>query len=316
MSFSSGVKEELVRIRLKTEQQRKSQLSGLALSCGALSIRRGGTGLTLSTETLSVGKLIATLALSLYDLDAEVGVTEREQRRAPLTVVTLSGADAETMLRETGVLVPVSNADKSAGAEALTIGDAVPAAFTADEECVRAFLRGAFLGSGSCADPRRGYHLEIVLRADALAESLCALLAAYGLAARRHRRSDRAVVYVKGGDVADFLALLGASSSVLKYEDVRTEREYRNYINRKSNCETANIGKTVDAAIAQRQAIETIEAHTDLSRLPAPLYEAAMLRLNHPEATLQELADMAEIGKSGMNHRLIRLLKLAEEFMQ
>ncbi|MDO4572637.1 MAG: DNA-binding protein WhiA, partial [Clostridia bacterium] len=88
---------------------------------------------------------------------------------------------------------------------------------------------------------------------------------------------------------------------------------FRNYVNRKSNCETANIGKTVDAALMQVRAIETIERTVELNRLPAPLYEAAMLRLNHPDATLQELADLAEIGKSGMNHRLTRLLNMARE---
>ncbi len=305
MSFSTGVKEELVRIRLKTPALRLAQLSGLSLSCGSLSIRRSGTGLTLSTETLSVGKLIASLALSLYDLDAEVGVAERERRRAPLTVVSLAGADAERLLHETGVLVP--------SGDGVLIGESVPVTFAQDDEACRAFLRGAFLGSGSCADPKRGYHLEIVLRADALAESMRGLLAQCGLFARMHRRNDRAVLYLKGDDVEGFLALIGASVSVLKYADARTEKEYRNYINRRSNCEVANIGKTVDAAVAQMQAIETIETRMELSRLPAPLYEAAMLRLNHPEATLQELADLAEIGKSGMNHRLIRLLKLAEE---
>ena len=109
-------------------------------------------------------------------------------------------------------------------------------------------------------------------------------------------------------------ALMGASGAALRFEDVRAEKDYRNYINRRSNCETANIDKTVTAGLLQLQAIERIEERMPLSELPAPLYEAARLRMQYPDATLQELADLAEIGKSGMNHRFARLLALAKEF--
>ena len=131
--------------------------------------------------------------------------------------------------------------------------------------------------------------------------------------ARFTARRGQCVVYLRGDGVTDFLALIGASAAVLEVENVRTERDLRNYVNRRSNCETANIGKTVDAGLLQLRAIETIEDAMRLERLPAPLYEAARLRLAHPDATLQELADMAEIGKSGMNHRYARLLAIAEE---
>ncbi|MPM42838.1 putative sporulation transcription regulator WhiA [bioreactor metagenome] len=126
-------------------------------------------------------------------------------------------------------------------------------------------------------------------------------------------RKDRVIVYLKGEEVAGFLALVGANAPALAFENVRAERDFRNYVNRTNNCDTANIGKTVNASTLQRQAIEIIEERMGLDRLPAPLYEAATLRMNHPEATLQELAEMAEIGKSGMNHRLERLIRIARE---
>ena len=303
MSFSSKAKEDLVRVRVRTKAARLAQLSGLTLTCGALYVGRGH-GAAYTSETLAVGKEIVSLSASLYKLESVIELSERERRR-PLTLVTLSGTDAQRLLTDTGLLVPVEGGFR--------LGGAAPETLFSGEEAKRAFLRGAFLGSGSCADPHRGYHLEIVTRTQTLAAQICALIAPFGPAAKTMRRKERFVVYLKGEDVSGFLALIGASASALEFENVRAERDFRNYVNRTTNCDTANIGKTVNASALQRRAIDLIEEHMGLSRLPAPLYEAAMLRLNHPDATLQELADMAEIGKSGMNHRLTRLVRIARE---
>ena len=303
MSFSSRAKEDLVKIRLKTDLVRLALLSGLVHTCGALTIGRG-RGAIFSTETLAVGKLIVSLSTQLYQLEPTIELSERERRR-PLTLVTLLGDDAEKLLLDTGLLL-------NNGGE-FSIGEVVPARLLADEECRRAFLRGAFLGSGSCTNPYRGYHLEIVARSAAFADQLIGVLASFGPEAKTMQRREKPVVYLKGDDVSAFLALVGANGSALKFESARAERDFRNYVNRTTNCETANIEKTVYASTEQINAIEIIEEHMGLNQLPAPLYEAALLRLNHPEATLQELADLAEIGKSGMNHRLARLVRIAKE---
>lgn len=304
MSFSSGVKDELVRIRPKSPGQRLSELSGLTLCCGALRISRG-LSVAYTSESLSVGRRILSLAGALYELENTIELFERERHKAPLTIVTLSGGQTEQLLYDTGAL--------SREEEGFAISRRIPGAAERDEDCARAFLRGAFLGAGSCANPRRGYHIEIVTSDAEFCESLRQRVAAFSLSARRMRRKDRHIVYLKGDDVAGFLALIGANQAALETENVRTEKEFRNYLNRRSNCETANIGKTVDAGLMQLRAIEIIDRAMRLERLPAPLYEAARLRMRCPDATLQELADMAEIGKSGMNHRLTRLLKMAEE---
>jgi len=303
MSFSSTAKEDLVKIRLKTRGQRLAQLAGLIHTCGALYVGRG-RGAAFTSETLAVGKHISSLASSLYRLDSTVELSRRERRR-PLTLVTLLGDEAEAMLLDSGLL--------ESDADGYRLGETVPGALLADEECRRAFLRGAFLGSGSCANPYRGYHLEIVARSAAFAEQLRETIRSFGPEAKIMFRREKHVLYLKGDEVAAFLALIGANNSALNFESARAERDFRNYVNRTTNCETANIEKTVNAATEQRLAIELIEEHTGLNRLPAPLYEAAMLRLNHPDATLQELADLAEIGKSGMNHRLARLVRIAKE---
>lgn len=303
MSFSSTAKEDLVKIRLKSDLVRLSALSGLVHTCGALTIGQK-RGAVFATETLAVGKLIVSLAAALYQLEPTIELSQRERRR-PLTVVTLLGDDAERLLLDTGLLV------KNCGE--FSLGETAPERILADDEPRRAFLRGAFLGSGSCTNPYRGYHLEIVARSEAFAQQLIQVLALFGPEAKTMQRREKPVVYLKGDDVSAFLALIGANGSALKFESARAERDFRNYVNRTTNCETANIEKTVYASTEQISAIETIEEHTGINRLPAPLYEAAILRLNHPEATLQELADLAEIGKSGMNHRLARLVRIAKE---
>ncbi len=303
MSFSSSAKEDLVKIRLKSDSIRLAQLAGLVHTCGALTIGRG-RGAAFSTETLAVGKLIVSLADALYSLETTIELSERERRR-PLTLVTLVGDDAEKLLLDTGLLTNESGE--------FSIGETVPARLLTDDESRRAFLRGAFLGSGSCTNPYRGYHLEIVARSEAFAEQLISILSAFGPEAKTMLRREKPIVYLKGDDVSAFLALIGANASALKFESARVERDFRNYVNRTTNCETANIEKTVLASTEQIGSIEIIEEHMGLNRLPAPLYEAALLRLNHPEATLAELAELAEIGKSGMNHRLTRLVRIAKE---
>lgn len=303
MSFSSVAKEDLVRIRLKTRRQRLAQLAGLVHTCGALTIGRG-RGASFTTETPAVGRHIVSLATALYELEPTIELSERERRR-PLTVVTLMGDVAEHMLFEVGLLRVEDGMYR--------IGETVPESLLSDEESVRAFLRGAFLGSGSCSNPYRGYHLEIVARSTSFANQLLEKIGSFDTEAKSMLRREKPVVYLKGDDVSSFLALIGASGSALKFESARAERDFRNYLNRTTNCETANIEKTVNASAEQRGAIELIEEHMGLNRLPATLYEAAMLRLNHPDATLQELADLAEIGKSGMNHRLARLVSIAKE---
>ena len=305
MSFSSRTKEDIVRFRVKRRGQQLSLLSGLVLSCGSLYVGRGGTGSVFATESQPVAKLILQLAEALYALDTSMELMEQQRRRNPLYVVTLTGADAQRMLAETGML--------SAGDGGITLLDGVPEELIAPDEEARLFLRGVFLGSGSCLNPARGYHLELVLRAEGIAEDVISAIKRFGVTAKRHARKEKQVVYLKGDDVSGFLTIIGASNAVLAFENVRAEKEFRNYVNRANNCETANIGKTVDAGLNQVQAIERIESTVGLAGLPMPLYEAAMLRLSHPDATLQELADMADIGKSGMNHRLSRLIRMAGE---
>ncbi len=306
MSFSTDIKEELIRIRVKSPVQRLSQLCGATLTCGGIRISKN-PALFYHTEHPGVAKHIASIALSLYDVDAVVEEKRVEHRRRPFYEVTLSGCEIERLMRDTGAMILSENGFR--------LMNEIPSDVYADEETKRAFLRGCFLGSGSCVDPKRGYHYETVFRSERLAEAVSAIMQSFHLSARVSvRNGDRYPVYLKDGDdVSGMLALIGADSFALVLENVRVEKDMRNYINRTSNCETANLDKQVVASLRQQAAIRVIEKHVGVRSLPSSLQQAAQLRMAHPDATVQELADMAEIQKSGMYHRLDRLMKLAEE---
>lgn len=305
MSFSNDIKEELTKLKVRRDCERMSLLAGLTETCG--SIRIGKTPAVLyQSECSQVVRTAATLASALYALEITFGTRSQEHRKRPLFVATLTGTGAKRLLIETGVMTET--------ADGISFAKHVPDELIETEEQQRCFFRGLFLGAGTATSPSSGYHLEINVRDENFAYGALDLLDSFFIEARLTKRKDQSILYFKGDAVSAFLALIGASQAALQIEDVRTTKDFRNYINRKANCETANIEKTVSAAVMQLHAIEVIEEHMDLIRLPAPLYEAAMLRLEHPEATLQELAEIAEIGKSGMNHRLQRLLALANEY--
>lgn len=305
MSFSSVCKDELIKIRVKTPEQRLSQLAGITLTAGGIRLNRQ-SALFCHTENKNVATHIAALAQSLYRIDALIEEKQVEHRKEPFYEVTLSGEQASALLFDTGAMRQTENG--------LHLMSDLPETLYTDEEIARTFLRGCFLGSGSCIDPKRGYHLELIFRTESVADATLQLLNAFYLHARKSvRKGSRFIVYLKeGDDVSGMLALIGANVAAMQLENVRVEKDMRNYINRTSNCETANLDKQVVASLRQQAAIRAIDRHYGLRSLPASLQEAAQLRMSHPDATLQELADLAEIQKSGMYHRLERLMKLAE----
>lgn len=181
--------------------------------------------------------------------------------------------------------------------------------------CKRAFLRGAFLCIGSMSDPNKGYHLEFVCETQEQAKMLQELIAHFELEAKIICRKNHYVVYMKEGSaIVDLLNVIGARLSLMDLENLRVEKEVRNSVNRKVNCEAANITKTVNAASKQMEDILFLKKHYGMSKLPDHLREMAEVRLEHPESSLQELGGYLNppVGKSGVNHRLRKLSELAE----
>lgn len=183
------------------------------------------------------------------------------------------------------------------------------------ECCRRAYVRGAFLGHGSVTNPRKTYHLEIFTEKYEVADKVLHNIKALGLDARMTTRKGDLLVYLKDGDeIVTLLNLMGAHSALMQLENVRVAKDMRNRINRLVNCETANVEKTIQAAVEQIDAVEKIQKHMPLSDLPPKLAEIAVLRIENPYATLKELGEMANppISKSGVNYRLQQLIKLSK----
>jgi hypothetical protein len=182
--------------------------------------------------------------------------------------------------------------------------------------CRRAFIRGAFMAAGSISDPEKSYHFEIVCRTREQAAQLQELIAGFDAEPKIVERKERFVVYLKEGEqIVDMLNVMEAYVSLMNLENVRILKDMRNTINRKVNCETANINKTVSAAVRQLEDIRRIRDTIGFDNLPAPLAEMAQVRLDHPDATLQELGSYLDppVGKSGVNHRLRKLSAVAEK---
>ncbi len=182
--------------------------------------------------------------------------------------------------------------------------------------CKRCFLRGAFLSIGSMSNPEKGYHLEFVCSDEQQAQQLVDVLAVFDIAGKLVLRKHYYVVYIKESEeIVELLNVMGAHVSLMNLENLRILKDMRNSINRRVNCEAANITKTVNAATKQIEDIQYIKVHYGFDRLSDNLREIAEVRLEHQDATLKELGEFLEprVGKSGVNHRLRKLSELAEK---
>ena len=184
------------------------------------------------------------------------------------------------------------------------------------DDVKKTILRGSFLGAGSCTDPEKSYHLEIIFGDEKNANYISNLAKDYGVEFKNIKYKDKFMLYIKEAEqVSTFLACIGANKAVLKLEDIRVFKEMKNNVNRMVNCETANLNKTVNAAVSQIEDIKFLQKMNKLEELGPEVREVAYLRVEHPESSLKELGEMLSepIGKSGINHRLKKIQNLAEE---
>ena len=296
MSFSGEVKEELSKLsNLANKSLVKAEMYGY-LNTNNISEEKGKIRFSTESEynINRFSKLLNNLGIYQYE-------------------ITIIGKNFSIMLskRETNVLRDLYcnyEIERKEGLE-------------------KAFVRGTFLGSGSINDPKNKYHLEIALRNLQIAEREINILENYGIYLKILNVNSKKVVnkdsknttkfsiYSKDGEeISKFLAFVGASASVLKFEEIRVYRDMRNNVNRIVNCETANLAKTVDAAVKQINAIKILKEKGKFNELPDNLKELANLRLENPEASLSELGKMLKepIGKSGVNYRLKTIVNLAQ----
>ncbi len=186
-----------------------------------------------------------------------------------------------------------------------------------DEQLARLCIREAFIKAGSMSDPNKRYHLQIMFKQKKKAEDIKSLLLNFNIHAKVIKKENEYMLYLKDGEeISNFLALIGANNSVLKFEEIRVIKETRNNINRIVNCETANLNKTINASVEQIKAIEIIKRAGKFEELPDNLKEIANLRAENPDTSLVDLGKMLNkpIGKSGVNHRLKKILEIAENY--
>lgn len=186
---------------------------------------------------------------------------------------------------------------------------------TNEENIEKSFVRGTFLGSGSINNPKNKYHIEIILKTITIAENIVQILEKYGISFKIMQNKTKYSIYSKDGEeISKFLAFIGANKAVMNFEEIRVYRDMRNNVNRLVNCETANLNKTVNAAVKQIDAINKLKKEGKFNSLPDNLKEIAKLRIENPEASLAELGMMLQepIGKSGVNYRLNTIIKMAK----
>ena len=306
MSFSAEVKNELARVMEESSCCPLVELAALMRMGGTMLI--GGNnnlGINFTTENAAVARKVLSLVKRHYNLQTEIVVSRgRRLKKHNYYILRIVPAPLVTeLLGSLGIMADRSLTDKP------------DSGFLRKTCCRRAFLRGAFLGGGSVNKPEGDYHLEMVTGNHEFAKTIQRLLKSFRLPARVIERKQGYVVYLKEGDaITSFLRVIGAHNALMAFENVRVIKDMRNQVNRLVNCETANLQKTVNAAVRQVECITLIARTIGIDKLPRPLKEVAELRLAHPEATLQELVDAMDgkIGKSGINHRLRKLERLAE----
>jgi hypothetical protein len=307
MSFSAEIKEELAELIPSEFSLFTAELQGLLLYGAKLTEKEGGTELRFLSEHEESAKKYFTFIRKTDRIKTDFAITTHHTNgKNKACTAFLSREDAAVLLESAALGYENGEFEIGRKAEQKLSG----------EEERRAFLRGAFLAAGSVSDPERFYHLEFVCPDENKAWYLKLLLSALGETAGVVQRKGHYVVYLKDSDdIVALLGMMGASRALLALEEIRVVKDMRNRVNRTVNCETANLQKTVAAALKQRKDIEYIRDAEGFENLPSTLAEMAEIRLEYPDVSLKELGTYLNppVGKSGVNHRLRKLSEYADE---
>lgn len=311
MSFSAMTKNEIARIESEKKCCKLAEIAGFIRMCGTIKLSGGGRlNVMLLTENPAVARHFKKLIKDYFGSNAGLVIAKTNilKKSHYYELMIDSGMNAEQILRETGILMVKEGCNY--------ISDGIYSDLIKTKCCRKAYLRGVFLGAGTISDPEKAYHLEIVCNSETLSSDVKKLINSFGLHSKSVIRKNSHVVYLKEAEqIIDFLNILGAHGQLLDFENVRIVKEMRNKTNRISNCDSANLDKTINASARQLENIRLIERVRGLASLPEKLQMAASLRLENPEASLIELSEMMDppIGKSGINHRFKKIEEIAEK---
>ena len=295
MSFSAEVKAELCRAPLNRRCCAQAEAYGVLLYCNTFS----GGEVRIMTESGAFARRLPALFKKAFKLSFD-RLPEGEGKQ----IFSITDPAKLSVIRQTY--------GEEGGGLALHINFAV-----LEESCCRvSFLRGAFLAGGSVTDPRKSYHLELATSHQSVSREMVALMREMELEPKAASRKGNAVIYFKQSDrIEDLLTAIGAPVCAMEVMNAKLEKDLRGSVNRRVNCDAANLDKAVEAALIQVEAIRRLEERGELAQLPDKLREAARLRLDHPEDTLAQLAEQCDppVTKSALNHRLRKLVELGRE---
>jgi len=313
LTFSGQIKEELAKHWSEARHCQIAEIAAIISMCGRVTIdSRERYAIKVKTENLSVARKYFTLLEKTFNIKTETFVSRSLNRETMSYTVTIK--KHEEAIR---VLQAVKLLD--AAGDIVEEFSMVKNLIIQHSCCKRAFLRGAFLAAGSISNPEKSYHIEIVCAGSRKAEQIKNIINSFDLDAKVIVRKKSHVVYIKeAAQIVDLLNVMEATNALMNMENIRILKEIRNSVNRKVNCETANINKTVSAAGKQIEDIRYIQERIGLRKLPEGLREMAQVRLEYPNASLKELGDLLStpIGKSGVNHRLRKLSEIADKLRE
>nr|WP_275590262.1 DNA-binding protein WhiA [Mammaliicoccus sp. P-M59] len=299
------MKNELTRIEVD-DCCAKAELSALIRMNGNLSISNQQFVINVQTENAAIARRIFSLIKKCFGVEVELLVRKKMKLKKNNIYISRIKVKAKEILDELGILQDgmfKHEIDKD---------------ILQKDCCKRSYLRGAFLAGGSVNNPETSsYHLEIFSLYEEHSADLTALMNQFDLNAKLLERKKGFISYLKEAEkISDFLSLIGGYQALLKFEDVRIIRDMRNSVNRLVNCETANLNKTVSAAMKQVESIQLIDKEIGIDNLPDRLREVARLRIDNQDVSIKELGEMVSTGKiskSGINHRLRKLNEMAEK---
>ncbi|MGF7049435.1 DNA-binding protein WhiA [Paenibacillus sp. DS2015] len=305
MSFAAQTKKELTMIEGQSCCE-KAELSALIRMNGAVQLSNKKVILDISTENAAIARRIYSLIKKYFQAPTELLVRKKMRLKKNNVYIVRIPGGVQEMLKELSIV-----------SEGFIFTPDINPELIRKNCCKRAYLRGAFMAGGSVNNPEgSSYHLEISSMYEDHCRALVNLANEFRLNARFIERKKGFILYIKEGEkIIEFLSLIGAHQSLFKFEDVRIMRDMRNSVNRIVNCETANLNKTIGAAVRQIDNIKLIQREIGLENLPEKLREVADVRLSHPDLNLKEVGEMLKgtVSKSGVNHRLRKIDEMADK---
>ena len=317
MSFASETKNELARIEPEKKCCMLAEISGFLRVAGSIGlVGFGKFKIIITTDNPAVARHYKKLIQDYFGIETKLEIGEgkavgksRSSKKFSYSITIDADNRSEQILRETGILLVREGNNY--------ISDGIYSGIVRTKCCKKAYLRGVFMGAGTMSDPEKGYDLEFVLESATMAADLKKLINSFvDLSCKVTERRGKHVVYMKKADyISDMLAIMGASSQVFSMEETRIKKEMVGSARRMSNCDSANMDRSIEASMKRIEAIKKIESSVGLASLPDSLREAADLRIEHPDISISALGELCDppLKKSGINKRLMKIEEIASK---